>query len=223
MSWKITRIHKHEKKTEEFEAMPSIPKFSPEELTIPAQPAEVAQPLNVTQEEVPTPETPNSQTPEPLPTQQETNKQLIINELNKQTIQKINNIIEVADRSVSDIKNQYPNISDNLAKTIIFKSDNTEASEELSQLDPETQEQLIKFHKGLKTTPIFQMTKEWNGFINNEYHKYFPDDRNIGDYSNLRFITTKDILGDDFAQFQPSGAASYTHLPKSMPKQNLNV
>jgi hypothetical protein len=223
MSWKITRIHKHEKKTEEFEAMPSIPKFSPEELTIPAQPAEVAQPLNVTKEEVPTPETPNSQTPEPLPTQQETNKQLIINELNKQTIQKINNIIEVADRSVADIKNQYPNISDNLAKTIIFKSDNTEASEELSQLDPETQEQLIKFHKGLKTTPIFQMTKEWNGFINNEYHKYFPDDRNIGDYSNLRFITTKDILGDDFAQFQPSGAASYTHLPKSMPKENLNV
>jgi hypothetical protein len=70
MSWKITRIHKHEKKTEEFEAMPSIPKFSPEELTIPAQPAEVAQPLNVTQEEVPTPETPNSQTPEPLPTRE---------------------------------------------------------------------------------------------------------------------------------------------------------
>ncbi len=92
MSWKITRIHKHEKKTEQFEAMPTIPKFSPEELTIPAQPAEVAQPLNITQEEVPTPEAPTPQTQEPLPTQQETNKELIINELNKQTIQQINKI-----------------------------------------------------------------------------------------------------------------------------------
>jgi hypothetical protein len=225
MSWKITRIRKHEKKTKEFEAMPVAPKFSPEELAIPAQPAEVAQPLNVTQEAEPIEPTQPTQepAPEPLPTQQETNKQLIINELNKQTIQKINEIKTVADNSVSDIKSKYPNISDNLAKTIIFKSDNQEASDELSQLDPQLQEELIKYHKGSKTTPIFAMTKEWNGYINSEYHKFFPNDKSMNDYPNLRFITTKDILGEDFAQFQPSGAASYTHLPKTMPKDDLNV
>lgn len=231
MSWKITRIRKHEKKTKEFEAIPVAPKISPEELAIPAQPAEVAQPLNVTQEAEPIeplqpaqPTQPAQEpTPEPLPTQQETNKQLIINELNKQTIQKINEIKTVADNSVSDIKSKYPNISDNLAKTIIFKSDNQEASDELSQLDPQLQEELIKYHKGSKTTPIFAMTKEWNGYINSEYHKFFPNDKNMNDYPNLRFITTKDILGEDFAQFQPSGAASYTHLPKTMSKDDLNV
>ncbi len=196
MSWyRIKRKdHPKKKRVTEFDFEAEAPKISPEESVLPAQPSEQVQ--------------------EPAPVQ---NKDLLINNLNLQTEEKINQIKEIIAQELNNLK-MIPGVDDNIAKMVLYKVDESDITKAIKDLDQSSQEALISIFRK-KNTALFYNTKTWNDYINKQYHAVFPEDKFV---PGLKFITTPDLIDEsDLPSFQPSGPSMWAHLPQNKSKEGI--
>lgn len=201
MSWYRIKVKHHPKKKRvtEYGFEGETPQISPEEATQPAQPQ------------------PETSVPAETPQDRQANKDLLINNLNVQTEQKIIEIKNIIAQELSQLT-MLPGVDENVAKMVLFKVDESDILKAIKDLDQETQDQLLKtFRK--KNTALFTATKLWNDYINSQYHSVFPEDKFV---RGLKFITTPDVIDEaELPSFQPSGPSMWAHLPKNKSKEGI--
>ncbi len=204
MSWYRIKVKHHPKKKRvtEYGFEGETPQISPEEAVQPVQPAQ------------PQPET---SAPAEIPQDRQANKDLLINNLNVQTEQKIIEIKNIIAQELSQLT-MLPGVDENVAKMVLYKVDESDILKAIKDLDQETQDQLLKtFRK--KNTALFTATKLWNDHINSQYHSVFPEDKFV---RGLKFITTPDVIDEaELPSFQPSGPSMWAHLPKNKGKEGI--
>lgn len=204
MSWYRIKVKHHPKKKRvtEYGFEGETPQISPEEAVQPVQPAQ------------PQPET---SAPAEIPQDRQANKDLLINNLNVQTEQKIIEIKNIIAQELSQLT-MLPGVDENVAKMVLYKVDESDILKAIKDLDQETQDQLLKtFRK--KNTALFTATKLWNDYINSQYHSVFPEDKFV---RGLKFITTPDVIDEaELPSFQPSGPSMWAHLPKNKGKEGI--
>lgn len=201
MSWYRIKVKHHPKKKRvtEYGFEGETPQISPEEATQPAQPQ------------------PETSAPAEIPQDRQANKDLLINNLNVQTEQKIIEIKNIIAQELSQLT-MLPGVDENVAKMVLYKVDESDILKAIKDLDQETQDQLLKtFRK--KNTALFTATKLWNDYINSQYHSVFPEDKFV---RGLKFITTPDVIDEaELPSFQPSGPSMWAHLPKNKGKEGI--
>ena len=206
MSWYRIRIKDRgkNKRVTEFGFEAEEPKISPEEAILPAQPT-------------PEPAQPAAQPAAPVQNDAQANKDLLINNLNVQTEQKIIEIKNIIAQELIQLT-MLPGVDENIAKMILYKVDESDILKAIKDLDQEAQDQLLKtFRK--KNTTLFTATKLWNDYINSQYHSVFPEDKFV---RGLKFITTPDVIDEaELPSFQPSGPSMWAHLPKNKGKEGI--
>ena len=204
MSWYRIKVKHHPKKKRvtEYGFEGETPQISPEEAVQPVQPAQ------------PQPET---SAPAEIPQDRQANKDLLINNLNVQTEQKIIEIKNIIAQELSQLT-MLPGVDENVAKMVLYKVDESDILKAIKDLDQEIQDQLLKtFRK--KNTALFTATKLWNDYINSQYHSVFPEDKFV---RGLKFITTPDVIDEaELPSFQPSGPSMWAHLPKNKGKEGI--
>ncbi len=204
MSWYRIKVKHHPKKKRvtEYGFEGETPQISPEEAVQPVQPAQ------------PQPET---SAPAEIPQDRQASKDLLINNLNVQTEQKIIEIKNIIAQELSQLT-MLPGVDENVAKMVLYKVDESDILKAIKDLDQETQDQLLKtFRK--KNTALFTATKLWNDYINSQYHSVFPEDKFV---RGLKFITTPDVIDEaELPSFQPSGPSMWAHLPKNKGKEGI--
>jgi len=197
MSWyRIKRKdHPKKKRVTEFGFETEELKISPEESALPAQPA---------------PE----QAPQTAPAQ---NKDLLIDNLNAQTEQKIVQIRNIIAQELDNLK-MIPGVDDNIAKMVLYKVDESDITKAIKDLDKSAQDTLISIFRK-KNTALFYNTKTWNDYINKQYHAIFPEDKFV---PGLNFITTPDLIDEsELPTLQPSGPSMWAHLPQNKSKEGI--
>ena len=197
MSWyRIKRKdHPKKKRVTEFGFEAEESKISPEESSLPAQP---------------TPE----QAPQTAPAQ---NKDLLIDNLNAQTEQKIVQIRNIIAQELDNLK-MIPGVDDNIAKMVLYKVDESDITKAIKDLDKSAQDTLISIFRK-KNTALFYNTKTWNDYINKQYHALFPEDKFV---PGLNFITTPDLIDEsELPALQPSGPSMWAHLPQNKSKVGI--
>jgi hypothetical protein len=197
MSWyRIKRKdHPKKKRVTEFGFEAEESKISPEESALPAQPA---------------PE----QAPQTAPAQ---NKDLLIDNLNAQTEQKIVQIRNIIAQELDNLK-MIPGVDDNIAKMVLYKVDESDITKAIKDLDKSAQDTLISIFRK-KNTALFYNTKTWNDYINKQYHALFPEDKFV---PGLNFITTPDLIDEsELPTLQPSGPSMWAHLPQNKSKEGI--
>ena len=203
MSWYRIKVKHHPKKKRvtEYGFEGETPQISPEEAVQPAQPQTQA----ITPVETPAPQ------------DRQASKDLLINNLNVQTEQKIIEIKNIIAQELSQLT-MLPGVDENVAKMVLYKVDESDILKAIKDLDQETQDQLLKtFRK--KNTALFTATKLWNDYINSQYHSVFPEDKFV---RGLKFITTPDVIDEsELSSFQPSGPSMWAHLPKNKGKEGI--